>query len=83
MPNRFWPIYERIEKEFCDLAYSVEVCDVHLSVYSSRLVELLLRLGAEADAIGKYVISQDVEARGTLTSDKIQRLSFPVHHRNA
>ena len=47
--TKFWGSYERIEIDLCELSHYIEFDDAHLGVYSGRLRDLLLRIGAETE----------------------------------
>ncbi|MDH4100866.1 MAG: hypothetical protein OEV28_09875 [Nitrospirota bacterium] len=70
MWKEYWPVYERLENEFCDLTFSVALNDAHLEVYSLRLAELILRICGECENVAKTLITQ-------LKLEKPSRLDFP------
>ena len=49
----YWPIFERLEDELCELTFAVAFADSHLSVYSARLSDILLRSCAECENVAK------------------------------
>lgn len=51
----YWPIYERIEGEFCDLSFSIAFTDDQMKVHSSRVGDLLVRACSECENVGKAV----------------------------
>jgi hypothetical protein len=55
----FWPILERLETEFCDLSFSVAICDDQLRVHSSRLADLLVRSCVECENAGKSLCAEN------------------------
>ena len=63
-----------MEGELADLTFSIALTDDHLSVYSVRLSELLLRACAECENAAKSLcIDRDLNAAGRVT----QALNFP------
>lgn len=53
MINLYWPAYQRLEKEFLDLAYCIHVDDKQMTVYSPQIGDLLIRAAVEVEAISK------------------------------
>lgn len=53
MTNLYWPIYKKIEKEIVELSNHIHFDDNQLSVYSVKIVELLIRCVVEIEAISK------------------------------
>ena len=41
--NTFWPVYKNLETEFLKITYYIHIDNEQLSVYSSKIAELLLR----------------------------------------
>ncbi len=74
MWKKYWPIYERFEKEVCELTFFVSLCDSHLSVYSLKTAELLLRLGAECENAAKALAT---DRNFNTSGEQIQDLNFP------
>ena len=54
----YWPILERLEAEFCDLSFSVALCDNQLDVHSARLADLLVRTCVECENVGKSLCNE-------------------------
>lgn len=75
MWERFWPVYKRLEKEFTDITFNIEFCDAHLNVYSILFADLLLRLGSEAENLGKSIISEYKLLKNSHAG--ISQLNFP------
>ena len=70
----YWPIFERLEAELCELTFSIAFTDSHLGVHSSRLADLLLRVGSECENVGKSLCAdKNLLPAGT----RIDRLTFP------
>ena len=71
----YWPIFQRLEDEVCELTFFVAFSDDHRTVYSARLAELLLRTCAECENIGKSLcIVRGLAPSGT----KIEDFTFPT-----
>jgi hypothetical protein len=51
--NLYWPVYLNLEKGVDELAFSIHIDDVQLTVYSSRITDLILRAGSEIESISK------------------------------
>ena len=69
----YWPIFERLEGELCELTFAVAFADSHLGVYSARLADLLLRSCAECENVGKSVCVDKTLASAT----NVQQFNFP------
>lgn len=70
----YWPIFERLEGEFCDLSFSVALCDSHLGVHSARLSDLLVRSCTECENVGKSLCAE----KGLVPSGTaVPKLNFP------
>jgi hypothetical protein len=70
MWKQYWPVYERLEKEFLELTFFISLEDVHLKVFSVKLADLLLRIGAENENSAKTLAHK-------LGHKNIQRSNFP------
>ena len=57
MWKQYFPIYERLESEFCELTYSVALNDDHLKVHSILMSEFLLRICSECENISKSILN--------------------------
>jgi hypothetical protein len=75
MWTRYWPIYERLEKEVCDFTFFVALNDAQLQVYSLNLAELILRICAECENVGKTLATELRLPPPAATT--IERLNFP------
>lgn len=53
MTNIYWPVYKSLEKELLDLTYSIHVDDNQLKVYSSKILDLIIRCAIEIESISK------------------------------
>lgn len=53
MWKQYWPVYERLEREFRELTFSISLDDVNLDAFSMYLAELVLRIGQECENVGK------------------------------
>ena len=51
--NIYWPVYKNIENEFSNLMFHIHIDDEQLSVYSSKISDLILRASAEIESISK------------------------------
>jgi hypothetical protein len=54
--KKYWPVYKRLEDEFCEFTFYVNLEDKHSDVYSVRLCELLLRICSECENIAKSLL---------------------------
>lgn len=72
MWTQYWPVYERLEKEFCDLTFSIALNDSHCAVYSMRMAELLLRICSELENAAKKLLS----ARSSELKN-VENMNFP------
>ena len=59
--NQYWPIYRRLERSIDDLSYSIHICDDQLDVYSSEIADLIIRIGAEVEAISKAIYRKEFD----------------------
>ncbi|WP_170330201.1 hypothetical protein [Ruegeria arenilitoris] len=59
--NQYWPIYRRLEQSVDNLTHSIHVCDDQLDVYSSEIADLIIRIGAEIEAISKSIYRRDFD----------------------
>lgn len=53
MSNLYWPIYKNLEREIIELSNLVHFDDNQMSVYSVKIVELLIRSSVEIESISK------------------------------
>lgn len=53
MMNLYWPTYINIENEFNKLLQQIHVDDNQVSVYSSKISELILRCASEIESLSK------------------------------
>jgi len=53
--NTFWPVYKNLETEFLKITYYIHIDNEQLSVYSSKIAELLLRTVVEIESISKLL----------------------------
>ena len=53
-------IYEEIEEEIIFLTKSILFCDEQLNVYSSKIASLILRCGAEVEALYKDIYKEEI-----------------------
>jgi hypothetical protein len=53
MINLYWPVYENLENNFNDLTYNIHFDDNQLNVYSSKIIDLILRAASEIESISK------------------------------
>lgn len=53
MTNIFWPVYKNLESEFNTLMFIIHIDDKQLSVYSSKIADLILRSATEIESISK------------------------------
>lgn len=64
MSNIFWPVYKNLENSVVDISFNIHVDDVQLDVYSSRIVDLILRAAAEIESLTKKLYA-DVSNKHT------------------
>jgi hypothetical protein len=58
----FWPIFLKIENEFKELCYYIEVVPDQLEVYSINIAELILRTVAEVENVAKQIcMAENIE----------------------
>ncbi len=75
MTNLYWPIYKKIEKEIvenCQITFILTI--INSSVYSVKIVELLIRCVVEIEAISKDLYLKNggaIPAGRVLDYDKI------------
>lgn len=51
--NLYWPVYKNIENEIVGLMNNIHFDDNQLNVYSSKNIDLILRISAEIESISK------------------------------
>jgi len=69
--NIYWPIYKNLENEMSKLMFYIHVDDSQLSVYSSKISDLILRASTEIESISKELyFSNGGERTGEITYDK-------------
>jgi hypothetical protein len=56
--KQYWPVYKRFESEFCELTFYIALEDAHLNVYSTRMVEMLLKICAECENVAKELLRE-------------------------
>ncbi len=77
MWKQYFPIYERLESEFTELTYVIELNDSHLKVYSLRMSELILRIGSECENASKSLLKMlDINAVD------VEDMNFPALGKN-
>jgi hypothetical protein len=52
-PNLYWPVYQNLERAVEQLTFAIHFDDDQLSVYSSEIIDLILRAAAEVESIAK------------------------------
>ena len=67
MNNLYWPIYKNLENELLEISKIVRVCDKQLSIFSDKILELLIRCAIEIESISKDLF---ILNGGTYTSRK-------------
>jgi len=72
--KQYWPVYERLEREFRKLTFSISLDDANLEVFSMYLAELVLRIGQECENVGKSLAK---ELGLSPPSGLIEDLNFP------
>lgn len=53
MNNLYWSIYKNLENELLSLTYQIHFDDNQLKIYSTKFVDLLLRISIEIESISK------------------------------
>ena len=53
MTNIYWPVYQNLERELEELTFSIHIDDHQLSVYSTKITDLILRAAADIESISK------------------------------
>lgn len=61
--NQYWPIYLRLERSVEELTHSIHINDEQLDVYSSEIADLIIRIGAEIEAISKSIYRRDFDSQ--------------------
>jgi hypothetical protein len=51
--NIYWPVFKNLESEFSRLMYDIHIDDNQLTVYSSKIADLILRGAVETESISK------------------------------
>ncbi len=51
--NIYWPVFKNLEFEFTKLMYDIHIDDEQLTVYSSKISDLILRSSIEIESISK------------------------------
>lgn len=51
--NLFFPIYQQLEKELVELSYNITFDKKQLTVYSTKIADMLLRTVSEIENISK------------------------------
>ena len=67
MTNLYWSVYKNLEKELVRLAEFVHFDDNQLSIYSVKIVELLIRCSVEIESISKELY---IRLGGTIPSGR-------------
>ncbi len=64
--NFYWSVYKNLEKEIIQLSNQIHFDENQLSVYSIKIIELLIRTSVEIEAISKelYFQNDGLELRG-------------------
>lgn len=53
MTNIYWPVYRNLESEIDQLAFAIHIDDNQLNVYSSKIIDLILRAAVETESLSK------------------------------
>ena len=53
MSNIYWPVYLNLEKSVDELAFAIHIDDEQMGVYSTRIMELIIRAAAEIESLSK------------------------------
>lgn len=57
--NLYWPVYKNIENEILALMNNIHFDDNQLKVYSSKNIDLILRISAEIESISKELYNRN------------------------
>ncbi|MES2024325.1 MAG: hypothetical protein V4448_02095 [Pseudomonadota bacterium] len=53
MSNIYWPVYLNLEKSVDELAFAIHIDDEQMDVYSTRIMDLIIRAAAEMESLSK------------------------------
>lgn len=59
MTNIYWPVYKNLEKELLNLTYSIHIDNSQLKVYSSKILDLIIRCAIEIESISKELYLEE------------------------
>lgn len=59
MDNRYWPVYQRLEQEFLNFAHMIHIDDEQLSVYSTSIADLLIKVVVQIEALSKELFVRE------------------------
>jgi len=57
--NLYWPVYKNVENEILGLMNNIHFDDDQLNVYSSKIIDLILRISAEIESISKELYNRN------------------------
>ena len=72
-PNLHWPVYQNLERAVDELTFAIHFEDDQLGVYSSEIIDLILRAATEIESIAKELhigISGTTKDRSKIKFDK-------------
>lgn len=64
--KNYWKYYLKLEQEFVDIMDYIEFAPENYSVYSVKLMQLLLSIGSEVDAVMKEICNVESKERPTI-----------------
>ena len=53
MSNIYWSVFKNLERNVDDLAFHIHIDDSQLGVYSSKIIDIILRAAAEIESLSK------------------------------
>jgi hypothetical protein len=65
--NPYIQVFEELESELLTLSYYIYVDDSQLSVYSTKITELIMRAAIEIESISKELYREDIENKENMS----------------
>lgn len=75
MTNIYWPVYENLEREVEELTFSIHIDDNQLSVYSSKITDLILRAAADIESLSKEMYKLNGGTKELSFDDALKKLN--------
>ncbi len=75
--NIYWPIYKNLENEVVKLSYDIHIDDNQINVYSSKIIDLILRSAIEIESLSKelYYLNGGTKKNIKFDEDALKYLS--------